>query len=576
MTGPRRRRWSLLLWTAIVLGMATTLALAWQLERARRVIRQSLDRQPGVRVAVGRVRLAWPPGRVVVEDVTVSWPGGSVVLSMPRLILIVNPFSLVQRSLTVSHASAEAPRLAMAMARLNEISQLLTLATSAPRGAEPGRTVSRGGRLVALPSTLSLTGGNLHLETRSGRWELTGISGRLVRRESGLHLALAHPTVGRLTAEVLPGRAGDTEATMTLKISELAPVLTGGRGTIAGNLSGTFRMVGRALTGDLNFSAFRVEWPGLPPITDGVGRLRFEPTFVELEEVQFRSGEGSRVVGHARLRLRPPLRLTFRATASELDLTPWVEPSRVVLTPEPGGSSLSVIPPAHAAGSPVWGSLLGRQLASLRVDGRVAVARGRIGALRFAKGSAHILASDGQWVVQGVRLRLDGGEQRGYLKFSFPHRSGEVFLAAERLPLDQVYALLVPGARLLGGRASYSAELRWKGLTWSELRQSLSGRGVLRVEDGWLPAGAGRGGAQRDLRFRDLSSRFRVSAGRIVTDDLEIRGEPWALLRGGGQVDFSGKLALRVASPPDRAPRLQGLLTGDLTQPYLTILEAEF
>lgn len=535
----RRRVWFLFLWGAAALVAIGATAVAWQLERARGLIRQSLERRHGLRVSVGRVGLAWPPGHLVVEDLVVSVSSDAPpVLTIPRLLFVSRLSSLVRGSFTFAHATAHSPRVALSLDRPEDLSILLALMSGPHREREAAKPSVRSGPVVVLPSTYSVVGGRLVLRSHGDvTRELDGVSGRLVRRGGGLHVEITQPEMGRLTADIAPSGAGESEAKVHL-------------------------------------SGGRVELPGLPPLTDAVARVRLTPDFVLLDEVHARSGLDSRVEGSARVRLRPPLRVTFQAVAPEWDLTPWAGSTKIIGT-SAAGARAGGIPTAHAFQSDLFWAELRRRLAFLKVDGRVSVARLRLGSARFHNASAHLMASEGRWVIQSVRMALNGGAQRGYVILSVPQRSGELFAAGERLPLDVLSRVFAGGQPGAGGRATYSAQLRWRGLSWPEFRRSLSGLGVVRVDDGWLPADVRAGGSRRPLRYRELAIRFRVSAGRVVTDDLEIRGEPWTL-RGSGRLDLDGKLTAQVASPPGSLPALQGLLSGDLSHPRLTILHGDF
>jgi hypothetical protein len=425
----RRRVWFLFLWGAAVLVLVGGAGVAWQLQRARHLIRQSLERRHGLQVSVGRVRLAWPPGHLVVEDLKVSTSADvAPLLSVPHLTLVGDVFSIVRGSLTFSRATAQSPRALIPVDRPEELSALLTLLSGSPREREAARSSIKIGPVVILPATFSVVGGRLLLQGRGGaprEWE--GVSGRMTRKGGGLHVEITQPEMGRLTADISPVGLGEAEAKIRLSAADLKAVL----------------------------------------------------------------------------------------------------------------------PPSVALGGPI--------------DLSVTI-----------RGSDRSLAMEGR-----LSLADGGGEQRGYLLFSFPERAGELFMAGERLPLEVLSGLFIPGQPAIGGRTTYSTQLRWRGLSWPEFRQSLSGSGVVRVDDGWLPARVRAQGSDRPLRYRELAVRFRVSAGRVVTDELEIRGEPW-MLRGSGRLDPGGKLTARVASPPGRLPALQGLLSGDLTRPRLTILLGDF
>lgn len=535
----RRRVRFLFLGGAAVLLLVGAAGVAWQLERARGLIRQSIERRHGLQVSVGRVGLAWPPGHLVVEDIVVSIsPDAPPVLTIPRLLFVSRLSSLVRGSLTFAQATAHSPRVALPLDRPEDLSTLLALMSGPHREREAARPSVRSGPVVVLPSAYSVVGGRLALRSHGDvTRELEGISGRLIRRGGSLHVEITQPEMGRLTADVAPSGAGGSEA-------------------------------------KLNLSGGKIELPGLPPLTDAVARLRLTPDFVLLDEFHARSGLDSRVEGNARVRLRPPLRVTFQMAAPEWDLTPWAGSPKII-EGSPVGARAGGILIAHAAQPDLFWAGLRRRLAFLRLDGRVRVTRLRLGPASFNDASAHLAASEGRWVIQSIRMALGGGAQRGYVILSVPQRSGELFATGERLPLDVLSRVFVGGQPGAGGRATYSAKLRWRGLSWLEFRRSLSGLGVVRVDDGWLPADVRAGGSSRPLRYRELAIRFRVSAGRVTSDDLEIRGEPWTL-RGSGRLDLDGKLTAQVASPPGSLPALQGLLSGDLFRPRLTILRGDF
>jgi hypothetical protein len=360
----RRRLGFFFLLGAAALIAAGAAGVAWQLQRARDLVRQSLERRQGVQVSVGRVRLAWPPGHVVVEEVAARVkPDGSPFLSLPRLSLVLDLFSIARGSLAFSQATALSPSLNLSLDRDEKLSALLGLIGVPPREREAARPSVRTAPAVVLPSALSVVEGRLLFSDRSGATrELQGIGGRLTRKGGGLHVEIAQPELGRLLADISPAGPGET---------------------------------------------------------------------------------------------------------------------------------------------------------------------------------------------------------------------GELFMAGERLPLEVLSGLVIPGQPAVGGRATYTTRLRWRGLSWPEFRQSLAGAGALRVEDGWFPAMVRAEGGGRPLRYRELAVRFRVAAGRAVTDELEIRGRPWTL-RGSGRLDPGGKLTAEVASPPGQLPALQGRLDGDLSNPRLTILRGNF
>lgn len=567
--------WALLLLGSAAIGLAAGLGLWWELGRARSLIRQSLERRSGWRVTVGEIHLGWPPGRIVVRDLRATASDGQPLLEIPRLVLTASPLSVVQRSLRVTRMLAEEPELVLALDRLPDLA--LQLERGGPMERDASRTRARLSPAVILPSQVSVAGGRLILRNGAGQRTLAGLSGSAQLRGNGIRLALGRPEGGRLTADLSPSETGGGETRIEAEGENLA-ALTRGLIPVRGPLgmAGTFRPAPSAIlgvTGEARLTVERLRLPKWPELSRASARLRLTPTFVEVDEFHALSGERSRVGGHARLRVKPPLRLTFGVSAPEWDFTPWL-PAGELAASRPERSSRSMLGSAQAAGVPATPVPLGQWVLGLRVDGRLAVARGRIGSARFENGSAHVLASDGEWIVQAVRLPLDGGVTRGYLKLSLRDETGMLFLAGERVPLGALYAVVSAGPVPVSGRATYSAELRWRGLGSEEIRRSLRGTGFLRIEEGALPSTVRAEGAVRPLRFRELTAPFTVARGRVVTEDLSIRGEPW-MLRGSGEVGLGGKILIRLVSPPDRAPALQAALTGDLANPRLSILRRE-
>lgn len=197
----------------------------------------------------------------------------------------------------------------------------------------------------------------------------------------------------------------------------------------------------------------------------------------------------------------------------------------------------------------------------------------RVGEFKLQKFAGTNLAGrlvyqDGVTSVSDLAFDAYGGQARGTAWFDFNDRARpryQIHGTADRVDANRLFSAWTPAKNVAFGTLQMTIDLDGVGFTAAELRQSLSAKGLAQLLGGKL-AGASVfaklaefTGVDRFkvLSFRDLSTPFHITAGRVVFDPLAITtGETDWFARGALGLD--GSLAFDIAAlvPPGLVPNL--------------------
>ncbi len=614
-----RRRRVLLLLTILVIGVGALGALT--AARARSTVVRFFERQIPGQLTVSSWALQLRPGvTVVARGVALrAAPTSSKnpLFTAQRVDFRLDPVRLLLGRVRITRMSFDTPELSVeALGRAWIAEPEARARPERARGDSGSRTP---GIIIADPLPLEIHHGHLTLRWGSELKTLSDVNGQLVYSQGGrrIEYRLAWTGAGDGPAEMsgfvvaLGGDSFTLEARVKSSGSELvahaafaldqgpfhafvlsgqvtargqtaapgAPVSFQGSGT--GSVAVEGPLEARRVRGNVTVEDGRLGVVGHPPIEAIRGRIMWTSEGAESPAM---TGQWRSATLRARLRAdwsgRSP-RLRGELSVSSVDLGPllgWITKG-LQDRPSPSPRTVPVVPLADAAPArapwPAWARQIG-------VDLRLRVASARLNGEPLGALHAQLLAAAGLWHLQGIRLILDEGQPRGYLKLDLrsPRPRGTLFaqgpgLALFRQGLPEPY-------RLSGGHLTFETFLQWEGLSWPEVRQSVRGQGELRIQDGRLETarlirhlevvGLPRLGLEEApfFAFHELWTRYRVAGPRVVTQTLALTGPAWEV-RGEGFLQLSGRLNFRLTGYSQQNQRVTGLLDGDLEHPRLVI-----
>lgn len=617
----RRRRVIVLLSAALLIGGGVLVVSS--VGRIGPAVVKLLERQIHGQLTVRSWTVQFRPSPVLIAHgvemsgtPTLSWES---LFRARRVELHFHVFRLLLGQLRITRIGLDSPEL-----NLEALAGRWSVEPEArpPREGPPGESGSLPARLIISdPLPFEIRHGRLTLPWGGGTRILTGVSGRLDYSQGGrrleYRLAWSSGASGRMEINglVIPmGRdafelqarvksSGDEvvgEASLALELQGPfgAPILSGrvsGKGQVAvlpgtwvslqGSGSGRATVEGsreaRHLKGSLTVEDGRIELAGQPPIESLRGRIVWTSEGADFLAVNGRwESLPLRARLNARWRSRPPT-LRGELFVSAIDLTPLLGRIAEALQDRPATSSrpAPLVPSAQAApaktAKPAWAREMG-------VDLRLRAASAHLNGERLGSIQAQLLAAAGLWHLQGIRLTLDEGDLRGYIRLDVRSERPRGTLFAQGPGLALLREGLPEPYRIAGGSLRFETLLRWEGLSWREFRESVRGQGELQIRDGRLATaqlirhveirGIPPSGweAKPFLAFDELWTRYRVAGPQVVAQALAVVGPAWEV-RGEGTLHFSGHLDFRLTGHSPQFQQLTGLLQGDLTHPRLVI-----